>query len=146
MKRYFSIIFWVSLWLFGMNYIVFGTEQTGQRTRYIPNQPSDDEFYRSIDTDFRTLFQTVQGRIAFGESTDGVFGENIDGQFQVVADTGSANTEFEVTHTLNRVPNGYLVVKNSKNGVVYDGTSSNTASSLFLRHGAANAAVTVFIF
>ena len=125
---------------------VYAIEQLAQTSRYEPGEKNAESHRRSVDADLRKLFFAMQGRLAFGESTDGVDGENIEGEFQVVADTGTANTEFAVAHTLNKVPNGYIVVKNNKNGVVYDGTTANSATNLYLRHGAANSSITVFIF
>lgn len=99
----------------------------------------------SFDNDLQKLFTAMQGRIRFGTGADGARGENIEGEFQVVSDTGSANTEFAVTHTIGAVPIGYIVIKNSKAGTVYDGTTSWTSTTLYLRHEAANAAITVFL-
>lgn len=99
----------------------------------------------SIDTDITTLFLAMQGRIAFGSGGDGVRGENISGEFQVVTDTGSADTEFTVTHNLGAVPIGYIVMKNSKSGNVYSGTTAWTSSTIYLKHSSANANITIFL-
>lgn len=100
---------------------------------------------RRQQRDLELIFTCLQGRVRFGTGSDGARGENIMGEFQVISDTGAANTEFAVTHTLGSVPIGYLVTKNSKAGTVYDGTSSWTSTTLYLRHEAANANITVFI-
>ena len=100
---------------------------------------------RDLDNDVKKLFDMAQGRVRFGTGTDGARGENISGEFQVVSDTGNANTEFSVIHTLGAVPVGYLVLKNSKAGAIYDGTTAWTSTTIYLRHEAANAAVTVFL-
>jgi len=111
------------------------------------NQNSDDikSQLLSLDNDVQKIFQALQGRIRFGTGADGARGENISGEFQVVSDTGAANTEFSVAHTLGSVPIGYIVIKNNKAGAVYDGTSAWTSTTLFLRHEAANSAITVFL-
>ena len=82
-------------------------ERIFQESRYVPGDKNVDSYRRSVDNDFRTIFLALQGRIAFGKSTDGFDGENIEGEFQVVTITATADTEFEVAHTLNRTPNGY---------------------------------------
>ena len=63
-----------------------------------------------------------------------------------VADTGTADTQFSVAHHLGRVPAGYVLTKTSKAADLYDGTSANTDTTLYLRCSAANAAVTVQVF
>ncbi len=123
----------------------FAIEQIWKQSRLPVEESRQEEHFRDLDQDINNLFLALRNNVAFGISTDGLLGSNIDGQYQVVADTGNANTQFSITHTLNRVPNGYIVVKNDTDGVVYDGTSANTSTTLFLRHGGANAAITVFI-
>lgn len=84
-------------------------------------------------------------RIRFGSGTDGDRGENMDGEWQVVGDTGAANVEFTVTHGVGAVPIGFLVMKIDKGGVIYDSGTAWTATSLFLKCSAANAAVSLFV-
>lgn len=99
----------------------------------------------ALDNDVEKLFQLTHGRIRFGTGADGDRGENIAGEFQVIADTGTANTEFSITHTLGSVPIGYIVLKNSVSGSIYNGSSSWTSTTIYLKHSGANAAITVFI-
>lgn len=99
---------------------------------------------QSLNSDLDKLYLAVQGRIRFGDGTDGTT-ENIYGQFQVIADTGSANTNFSVTHTLGATPVGYLVTKISNAGVIYLGTDAWTSTTISLKSSAANSAVTIFI-
>lgn len=98
-----------------------------------------------IDRDLTNLFLALNGRIRFGTATDGKSGENIAGQYQVIADTGSANTEFVVAHTLGSVPVGYLVIKTSNAGVIYDSGTTWTSSNIYIKSSAANSAVTIFL-
>ena len=99
----------------------------------------------SLNSDLEKVFLCLQGRVRFGSGADASEGENIKGQFQVIADTGSANTEFTVAHDLGAVPVGYLVTKISNAGVIYLGTTSWDASNIYLKSSAANSAVTIFI-
>jgi len=73
------------------------------------------------------------------------FTENFNCESHAVADTGAANTEFAVAHTLKRVPTGYLVIKNSTTGAVYDGATTWTTTNIYLRCSIANANITVII-
>lgn len=100
---------------------------------------------QSLNSDLDKLYLAVQGRIRFGDGTDGTQGENIRGEWQVIADTGSANTNFSVTHTLGAVPAGYIVTKISNAGVIYLGTDAWTATTISLKSSAANSAVSIFI-
>lgn len=98
-----------------------------------------------IEQDINRIIECLKGRVRFGTGTDGDRGENIAGEFQVIADTGSANTQFSVTHTLGAVPVGYIILKNSKSGVIYDGTDAWTSTTIYLKCSAANAAITIFL-
>ena len=100
---------------------------------------------RALDDDLKKLFLALNGRVRFGDGADGERGENISGEFQVVADTGTANTEFSITHTLGATPIGYIVTKISNAGVIYDSGTAWTSTQIYLKSSAANSAVTVFL-
>lgn len=76
----------------------------------------------------------------------------INGQYVIVTTPATANTEFAVAHSLKdkngnaRIPQGYLVVRRSANGVVYDGTTSWTTSNIYLKCSAASVNITLLIF
>lgn len=109
-----------------------------------PNK-SLDEQVNELRTSIDKLYLLARGRIRFGRGNDGDRGENISGEFQVISDTGTAGVEFQVAHTLGAVPVGFIVLKNNKNGVVFDGSTAWTSTNIFLTHGAANATITVFL-
>lgn len=77
-----------------------------------------------------------------------------DGQLVVIADTGSANTEFAVPHTLKdangvaRKAVGYIVVKKDKASDVYTSTGGTawTTTNAYLKAVVANTAITVLVF
>lgn len=106
---------------------------------------SVDDYGREVDNDLVNIFLAMQGRIRFGGGGDGDRGENIAGEFQVVADTGAADTEFSVTHGLGSIPIGFLVTNIDKGGVIYDSGTAWTTTTIYLKCSAANAAVTVFL-
>jgi hypothetical protein len=103
------------------------------------------EYLTALDSDVANLTRLAQGRVRFGAGTDGAKGENVSGAFEVVTDTGSANTEFTVAHTLGVAPIGYLVTKINKAGVVYDSGTIWTSTNLYLKCSVANCAVTIFL-
>lgn len=63
-----------------------------------------------------------------------------------VADTGTADTEFTVSHHLDRVPSGFIVTKSDKAVSVYDSGTTWTKTAVYLKCSAANAAITILLF
>jgi hypothetical protein len=62
-----------------------------------------------------------------------------------VADTGDANTEFSVTHHLDRVPVGFFVTNTDKAVSVYDSGTAWTSTTIYLKANVANAAITISV-
>ncbi len=59
-------------------------------------------------------------------------------------DTGNADTEFEIEHDLDKIPNRFLAVYADKGGVVYDsGGTAWTTSSIYLKCTTANTSVII---
>lgn len=106
---------------------------------------SSQGYINNIDTDIRNLFLFSQGRVRFGNNTDGAFGENVSGQFQIVTDTGTADTQFTVSHGIGAVPIGFLVLNINKGGVVYDSGTAWTSTNIYLKCTTANTNVTLFL-
>jgi hypothetical protein len=104
-----------------------------------------EDYIRSVDFDLRDLFLMSSGRVRFGDGIDDAPGENVAGEFQVVADTGSADTEFSISHQLGTVPIGFLVLNIDAGGVVYDSGTAWTDTTIYLKCSAANAAVKLFL-
>lgn len=86
--------------------------------------------------------QVVNGLLQFGD----LFGNNRNmfGVMKAVV-FGPAATEVTVTHDLGVVPTGYLVLRNSNGGVVYDGVTNWTKNNIYLQSTTPNNAVTIFI-
>jgi hypothetical protein len=60
----------------------------------------------------------------------------------------AANTDTTFSHVLGRIPNGYIIYRNSAAGIVYDasdGTTSWTSTSIKLR-SSATGTVSVLVF
>lgn len=112
----------------------------------IRNQKTDvRKLYLSIMNDLKKITDVLSGRIRFGTGTDGQNGQNIAGQFQVVADTGNVNTEFTVAHTVGAVPIGFLVLNNDKGSVIYDSGTAWTSTNTYFKASVANCAITIFL-
>lgn len=74
------------------------------------------------------------------------FSDNFNGKFITISDTGAADSENTLTHSLGRVPSGYFVTKINKASVGYLGSTAWTATNIYLKFNVANCAVTVFVF
>lgn len=57
----------------------------------------------------------------------------------------TANLEYSIPHTLSRVPQGYILVGASVAMSLYNGTSANTTSAIFLKSNAIGTA-SILIF
>jgi len=108
-------------------------------------------FYaKNLDADVLRLFTLTQGNISFGKTANGKNGQNIFGQWATVADTGNANTEFAVPHTLNFetrsiIPGNYFVTNINVGGVVYNSGTAFTSSNIYLKCTVAHATINLFI-
>ena len=60
----------------------------------------------------------------------------------------TADTDTTITHNLGRVPAGYIVIRSSGSGVVYDGSTPAdwTATTFTLRCSAASQVISVWVF
>ena len=107
-----------------------------------------DEQLNELNRLLDKIILVLTGRVSFadGAISDGEDGENIDGQFQIISDTGSADTEFTVAHSLGRVPVGFVTILNDKGGTVYDSGTTWTASNIYLKCNTANCNISIFIF
>lgn len=135
------------IFICGMVYL-FNIDQAKSMvvTKHTPLRAPLDKQVRELDLLLNKIVLALQGRIRFGTATDGYMGENIQGQFQVVGDTGTADTEFTVAHTLAYTPTMFLVLSVNKGGIVYKSTTSWTSSNVYFKSSVANASVTLFIF
>lgn len=74
------------------------------------------------------------------------FADNFDAEIKSITTNGTANTEDAVSHSLKRVPTGYLILNRDKAGVVYDSGTPWTATSIYLKCSVATVAVKIMIF
>lgn len=116
-----------------------------------PDEIQRYSFYtKNLDADVLRLFTITQGNISFGKTSNGKNGQNIFGQWATVADTGTANTEFSVTHALAFetravIPANFLVTYINVGGVVYDSGTPWTSSHIYLKCSVAHAKLNLFI-
>ena len=101
----------------------------------------------------KDIYKALRGNMSYGHTGYnksnpilGLVPDNIDGNFGTVSDTGTANTEFSVTHNLNRVPIGFHVIRQNLAASFYDSGTAWTTTQIFLKCNVANVAATFFMF
>lgn len=96
-----------------------------------------------------TNLQIKDADIHLGDAQSGTKAGKLDAEFRTFNVRGnydSYNPEDVITHGLNRVPKGYLVVNQDKPVQVYAGNSLWTSSRIFLKGNNPNTKVTIMIF
>lgn len=91
------------------------------------DQVKEEDRARFTDLALQDIVAQINGELTFGE--------NIKCRFLSVT-FSSANTEVQVSHTLGKVPRGYLCFSSSAAARVYDGDSDSTSSAIFLKSDA----------
>jgi hypothetical protein len=72
--------------------------------------------------------------------------DNFDAIIVTVSDTGNADTQFDVTHSLGRVPAGYRVVFIDKGAAIYDAGAPWDTAKIYLASNVANCNVKIEVF
>lgn len=111
-----------------------------------------NQYLTNMDSDLTRLFDITNSGISLGLTSNLSPGENVFGQWLTVADTGNANTQFTVPHTLSSqgiglIPGNFLITMISAGGIVYKdpvGTAWTT-SNIYLKCTTANTALNIFI-
>jgi len=106
----------------------------------------DEGWFRDVALVLRRqheeIARALNGRIGFGDGTDP---DNIEGTWISVTTPGVANTDFTVTHGLDRLPAGYLVMSKAATVDIFDGSVAATISQITLRATVGSVAVVLFI-
>lgn len=63
----------------------------------------------------------------------------------IIADSGSADSEFAVNHGLGVIPDGYIKVRSDKDCTIYDGGTAWDTNNIYLKCNAANAHLEVLV-
>lgn len=95
-----------------------------------------EEGRRFIGDTMNRILQVVNGNLEIGFNLKMVV---IDAVFS------AANTSVRFEHGLGKVPTGYVLCKSNVSATIFDGTSDNTASTIFLQSSSvANTKVLIF--
>lgn len=79
---------------------------------------------------YEQLARVLNGLVSFG---NGVTRDNIDGEWATVLDTGPNNTDFTITHNMLRIPIGFILMNQSKGGIIYQGSVPWTTTTITLK-------------
>lgn len=100
----------------------------------------------------KDAYKALRGNISIGKQgfnkqniTLGLVPDNIDCNFAKVT-TPVPNTEFTVTHNLNRVPIGFIVIRVDEAAEFWDSGTAWTDTKIFLECSANAAHATIMIF
>ncbi len=74
------------------------------------------------------------------------FGDNFDGVFVTFTSSATPDAENTVTHTLGKIPTGFIVTNINKASVVYANGTAWTAANIYLKVNVASTAITIFVF
>lgn len=74
------------------------------------------------------------------------FDDNVDVRRVSVTSHATPGTEFSVAHGLGKTPTDYIKMGQGGAGTVYDGTTANDATTLYLRSDASSVAFRLMVF
>lgn len=98
---------------------------------------------------FKDVAEAINGRINFGipaqNAQGGISKQNIDGHWATAVSDATPDTEFAVTHNLNRVPVGFDIKRMDAACIVYDSGTPWTATQIFVKCNVALVNLTFFI-
>lgn len=113
-----------------------------QVRRRLKTSKPESEFDKSLEDELSSYLLELSKLLNKGLD----FTDNFNGSFVTISDTGAADSENTLAHGLGRVPSGYIVTKINKASVAYLGSTSWTATNIYLKFNVANCTATVFIF
>lgn len=74
------------------------------------------------------------------------FEDNHDAKIVNYTSNATPDTEDTLAHTLGKIPTGYIVCGKNKAGIIYDGSTSWTATNIYLKCDTASVTFKLIIF
>lgn len=114
-----------------------------------PIRPIHDKKLNNLQDVHDRVHTILNGNVSLGsiDSTGTESPGNIDNKHVLVNVTVAANTEFAVTHNLNRVPTGFLIVRTGMSGLSFvDSGTAWTTTQIFLKSNQANPVAVLQIY
>ncbi len=102
----------------------------------------ESEFDKSLTQELLSAWRELSDLLNGGLK----FSDNHNAETVTVSDTGTANTQFTVSHTLKRVPTGFIVTSRTGTGVVYNSGTAWTTTAIYLKCTTANNNINVLVF
>lgn len=99
-------------------------------------------FEKAITNCLNEEFRNLDGLLNRGLN----FADNFDGRILSFTSSVTPDAENTVAHTLGKIPTGFIVTDINKGAVVYRGTTSFTATNIYLKCNTASTAIKVLIF
>lgn len=74
------------------------------------------------------------------------FSDNFNAEVLDISDSGAADSENTVAHTLKRVPVGFMIFTINKAGIVYKSATAWTTTSIYVKCNVANCEIKLLVF
>ena len=107
-----------------------------------PETPGVTKFSYMLRKLYEQLVRIVNGRISFG---NGLIPDNIAGVWLSTTTPVGADTDFTLTHNLLYIPVGFIVMNQSKGGVLYQGSIAWTKTQITLRCNVGSNKILIFV-
>jgi hypothetical protein len=107
-----------------------------------PSHKSLKAFVGMLKSIYQNLTLVVNGNLGFGDGTNS---DNVSGSWINVVAPAAPNTDFTVTHNLNRLPVGYWAMQKDRACDVYTGSVTASKTTLTLRATVASAVLRLFV-
>lgn len=101
-------------------------------------RPFDKDLLTSLSTWSMVLKSILDGGISIDD--------NVDASRIVFTSHATPGTEASVAHGLGKVPLGYIVTGQETAGTVYDGSTANTNTTLYLKSDVSSKAFRLLVF
>ena len=103
-----------------------------------PDTDYNKNLDRELTSGWMELADTLNGGLKFSD--------NFNQETITVSDTGTADVEIAVTHTLKRIPVGFILINRNKAASVYSSGTAWTATTIYLKANLANCNITIMVF
>ena len=74
------------------------------------------------------------------------FGDNIDCRLVSFTSSATPDAENTIVHTLGKIPTGYIVYSIDKAAIIYNGTTTWTATNIYLKANVASTTAKIIVF
>lgn len=95
-----------------------------------------------FNNELKLIKQVVNGKLQFGDlegNNKNMYGE------MLVVDFPVANTDVAIPYGILGIPVGFITIRNTNGGIIYDGQQAWNNSNIYLRSTTANNRATIFI-